>query len=135
MHVLKPEKIKKPFSKHKFTGMMKRGMKLNSFRWSATSFAIWKNNNIEFDAWKSNNIHMILWDETGHYLNQIWLVYWRIYTLLGLDELIFACSKGSGCDYIFGLNIHKLNDSALAFLQKIECVYSPCVTFTDADWR
>ena len=28
---------------------------------------------------------------TSHYLNQSWLVYWRIYALLGLNELILAC--------------------------------------------
>ena len=29
------------------------------------------------------------WQATGHYLNQCWLVYWRIYASLGLNDLIY----------------------------------------------
>ena len=31
--------------------------------------------------------------ETSHYLNQWWLVYWRIYASLGLNELTFFLTK------------------------------------------
>ena len=40
-----------------------------------------------------NNIQALVqimawcWQATNHYLNQWWLVYWRIYALLGLNEL------------------------------------------------
>ena len=43
---------------------------------------------------------------TSHYLNQWWLIYWRIYASLGLNELIFG--KESQRAYMWRLLIYRL---------------------------
>ena len=52
---------------------------------------------------------------TSHCLNQRWLVYWRIYASLGLNELrVKASSALMGCDNCsHTLNVWQLHDSSI----------------------
>ena len=49
---------------------------------------------------KINNIPALVRSDPSYHLNQLWLVYWRIYASLGLNELklvwyfIIICAKG-----------------------------------------
>ena len=54
-------------------------------------------------------------EATSYYLNQWWLVYWRIYASLGLNELITPCR-----DYVYGkCQYNVLSIKTIQFQRKI----------------
>ena len=70
---------------------------------------------------------------TSHYLNQWWLVYWRIYASLGLNELTPADAY-AGYDSILGRSFNLNTDIVLGYLANktsTTVCRPPCVQVKD----